>query len=120
PPFGGLVLVRFQPNGAVDGSFGSSGDGWVFTDFGAYHESATDLIPSANGGLILAGSDGSSSVTGGRNILAGYTADGIPDPTFGVNGRVVLPFSGGTDLALGPGRRFVLTGGGDFHTARFF
>src|SRR5213079_1737060 len=80
-PFGGLVLVRFQPNGAVDGSFGSSGDGWVFTDFGAYHESAADLIQSANGGLILAGSDGSSSVTGGRNILAGYTADGIPDPS---------------------------------------
>jgi uncharacterized delta-60 repeat protein len=118
-PLNGLVLVRFLPNGAVDGSFGPNGNGWAFTDFGIYHESAADLIESADGGLLVGGSDRPTD-SGGKSVIAAYTANGLADTRFGGTGRVVLAFGGGTDLAPGPGRRFAFAGGRQFHVARVF
>jgi uncharacterized delta-60 repeat protein len=105
----GIVLVRLQPDGKVDPSFGSSGDGWVFTDFGTGRESVLDMIQSADGGLIVGGSDGSFSTS--KNVIAAYTANGLPDGDYPNGGKVVLPFGNARDLAPGPGRRFVYAGG---------
>jgi uncharacterized delta-60 repeat protein len=105
----GLVLLRFQPDGHIDPSFGSSGDGWVFTDFGTGRESALDMIQSADGGLIVGGTDGSFNTS--KNVIAAYTGNGLPDGDYPNGGKVVLPFSNARDLAPGPGRRFVFAGG---------
>jgi hypothetical protein len=103
------VLVRLQPDGKVDPSFGPSGDGWVFTDFGTGRESVLDMIQSADGGLIVGGVDGVGNLP--KNVLAAYTANGLPDPDYPNGGKVVLALTQGVDLAPGPGRRFVLSGG---------
>jgi uncharacterized delta-60 repeat protein len=112
----GVVLARLQPDGKVDPSFGSSGDGWVFTDFGSGRESVADMIQSADGGLIVGGFDGSGTTA--KNVIAAYTANGLPDGDYPGGGKVVLPFGGGRDLAPGPGRRFVFAGGRPFVASR--
>ena len=117
----GLVMVRFLRNGAVDSSFGSSGDGWAFAEFGTtVREAATDLLMLSDGGLVLSGQNRSAAGTSGAgpDLLAAYNADGQPDPRFGPGGQKTLSTRGGLDLTRGPGKRFVLAGGDDFLTSR--
>lgn len=116
----GLVMARFLPNGSLDTTFGSSGDGWTFADFGNHSEPALDLISASDGGLILAGTnqDNFTPDPSRRDVLAFYTADGRPDTRYPGGGKVALPFNGGQSLAHGPGKRFVFAAGPGFHTAR--
>jgi hypothetical protein len=75
-------------------------------------------MQSSDGGLIVAGSSN-------RKIaLAGYTADGATNASFGNAGKLVTDFGSldttfGMGLAKGTGmRRFVVAGGSQFSTAR--
>ena len=109
-----FALARYDANGKLDPTFGTRGDGLVETGFGG-NDLGQDIIPSANGGLIVGG------LVNGQLALGGYTADGVLDNTFGTGGRVKLDLGPAfaVGLAAGPGNRFVLAGGKDFATARF-
>ncbi|CAN5453925.1 hypothetical protein BH09PLA1_BH09PLA1_19210 [soil metagenome] len=115
---GNFFLARFLSTGSLDLTFGASGSGFVTTDFGG-NDVASDLIRSADGGLIVGGS------SGGKFALASYTANGVPRTNFGVNGKLLPGFGndegggGNVGIAKGPGRRFTVAGGRSFVTARF-
>jgi uncharacterized delta-60 repeat protein len=108
-----FALVRLQPSGAIDSSFGPTGTGFVTTEI-ASENVANSMITSYNGELLVGGQ------AGALFALARYTTDGVLDSGFGDNGIVLADSGGISNLAVGPGRRFVATGGAAFHTDRFF
>jgi uncharacterized delta-60 repeat protein len=107
-----LEMARFNANGGEDTTFGAAHNGWVKTNLGGSYETGFGVITSVDGGLIV------GATSGGFDQFLGYSANGVPDATFGTNGKVIEKFGGGGGLVAGPGRRFVTAGGSEFHTAR--
>jgi uncharacterized delta-60 repeat protein len=83
---GDVLLARYQPDGTLDGTFGTGG--FVTTDFGgAGGDSAAALLLQPDGKLVMGGT---SSPAPGLSlaILARYLPDGQLDATFGTGGKV--------------------------------
>lgn len=78
--------------GALDPSFGS--DGKATTDFSADDDRARGLALQPDGRIVAVGYLASARLRQSHFALARYTPDGILDPTFGDEGRVVVPFEG--------------------------
>lgn len=90
---GGLsafALVRYNPDGSLDPTFGTSGK--VTTDFPGGGD-ANALAVQADGKLVAAG------VTGGDFALVRYNPDGSLDTSFGTGGTVTTDFAGNVDIA---------------------
>jgi uncharacterized delta-60 repeat protein len=76
-----FALVRYMPDGSVDGTFGDGGR--VLTDLGSDDEArAVALAP--DGKIVVAGTAG-----GSQAAVARYDVDGRLDPTFDGDGMVV-------------------------------
>ena len=98
---GNFEVVRYNPNGSLDRSFGNGGI--VTTTFpeGSY---ASDVALAPDGKIIAAGTvfvdfiPGESSNT--DFALARYNPDGSPDTTFGNGGQVSTDFVGLEDDAF--------------------
>ncbi len=91
------ALARYLPNGARDSSFGQNGK--VISDFGngsEYVDEAHALALQTDGKIIVAGNSFHNN-GGGQSYfaLARYNPDGLPDNTFGGDGKVTTPI--GTD-----------------------
>jgi len=99
-----FVLVRYFPDGSLDGSFGASGV--AVTDFGATEDVAGALVLQSDGGLVVAGYRWNAAYTPKQTefALARYHADGTPDTNFGVGGKVTTALGGtaGYPVALAP------------------
>jgi uncharacterized delta-60 repeat protein len=111
-----FAMARYHSNGVLDGSFGTAGNGFVETGFGGA-DAGGEIIRSSDGGLIVGGT------VNYRFAAAGYDANGNLNPNFGAGGRLMTNFGSGSvffpvALVAGPGKRFMLTGGPDFATAR--
>jgi uncharacterized delta-60 repeat protein len=112
-----MTLVRYEPDGSLDSSFGSSGI--VKTAFG-YSATVEDLAIQSDGKLVVTGHTEERIFAPGRVSLARYRADGALDPAFGSGGIAVTEVdrgASGTDLALQPDRKIVV--GGTFGVARY-
>lgn len=99
---GDFKLVRYNPNGSLDTTFGSGGI--VTTSFQGQGSYAFSLALQSDGKIIAAGtafvsfsSDDSSNTD---FALARYNADGTPDTTFGSSGEVTTDFDGFNDDAF--------------------
>jgi uncharacterized delta-60 repeat protein len=113
-----ITVARHNANGKIDPTFGEQGNGVAYIGFGGVEEVGGDVIRSANGGLVVAGT------TDGKFALAGLTSDGVLDSKFGTSGTVVTDFGAdGTArlvrMAAAPGKRITVTGGDLFKTARY-
>ena len=123
----GFAVVRYNPDGSLDTSFG--GDGKVNTDFGGF-DYATSLGLQSDGKILVAGYTGISSSGGGDFALVRYNSDGTLDTSFDGDGKVTTDF-GGWDRAESvtvesDGRilvagytGFTSSGGGDFAVVRY-
>jgi uncharacterized delta-60 repeat protein len=134
---GDFVLVRFNTDGRLDGSF--SGDGIIITDFGN-NESGWAVTVQQDGKILVAGftftgGQGPFFMQSNRTIhlidgvnsdfaLVRYNTDGSLDTSFGNGGKVTTDF-GGTDFATGVAvlsdGKIVVSGtsNGDFALARY-
>jgi len=98
---GDFKVVRYNPNGSLDTSFG---DGGIVTTTFPQGSYAFDLALQSDGKIIAAGTvfvnfdPGESSDT--DFALARYNSDGTPDATFGSGGQVSTDFVGFEDDAL--------------------
>ncbi len=119
------VIARYNSNGALDTSFGSSGI--VNVDVAGFV--AMKMALQSNGKIILGGLDGGY---GGELAVVRYLGNGALDTSFGVNGKGILAVSGEfnmspADLAIQSDGKIVLVGDEttgqanytDFFIARF-
>ncbi|HEX6181397.1 MAG TPA: hypothetical protein VFZ47_09130, partial [Chitinophagaceae bacterium] len=120
----GFKLVRFNPNGSLDVSFGNNGivqtlfpyPGSAFT-FGTAHSIAVQ----GDGKILAAGFASISSSGSNAFAITRYNPDGSLDATFGDNGKVQTPFlydgtnssAGISSVLLLPDGKFIATGYAD-------
>ncbi|OGQ90208.1 MAG: hypothetical protein A2289_03765 [Deltaproteobacteria bacterium RIFOXYA12_FULL_58_15] len=91
-------LARYNENGSLDTSFGSSGT--VTTDIGPNFDFAADVVVQTDGRIVTAGrSDKDGTFMGGAFALVRYLTDGTPDTTFGTAGIVTTTFGNGFGAA---------------------
>ena len=92
-----LALLRLSTSGALDATF--NGTGRVITDLGQLPPISTARVVEvqADGRILIAG--GTLESDGFKMIVMRFFADGQPDASFGVQGRVILPFGTESDLA---------------------
>ena len=84
-------IVRYNPDGSVDQSFGTNGG--TITDFG-FIEGINRVVVQDDGRIIASG-QAAFSVADAVNedvfaVIARYNPNGFIDTTFGINGGVVL------------------------------
>jgi uncharacterized delta-60 repeat protein len=99
----GLALVRYNPNGTLDGSFGQGGK--VTTP--SWHSNASALAIQPDGKLVAAGTRGFA--------LVRFNPNGTLDRSFGRGGTVMSIGSGANDadaLAIQQDGKLVAAGGG--------
>jgi uncharacterized delta-60 repeat protein len=112
------ALVRYEPDGTLDASFGESGV--VTTDLGAGCERLSELRVQADGKIVAVGGAGRNNT---HVAVLRYLNDGSLDETFGAGG-IVSTFTGAPDWAYGvviqPNGRIVAAGQGasDFALVR--
>jgi uncharacterized delta-60 repeat protein len=102
-----FCLARYNANGALDATFGSSGT--VIAFGGGSYGRALALRP--DGWIVVAG----ECYAGGWDLcLVRFSANGALDPSFGGSGKVVTPMGSDNDyaraLALQPDGRIVVAG----------
>jgi uncharacterized delta-60 repeat protein len=91
-----FALARYTADGTLDTSFGVNGK--VTTDFNNSNDYATSMV--LQGDKILLGGQTYNAFPFSENLaLTRYTADGILDTSFGVNGKVTADFITPSDVA---------------------
>lgn len=90
-----FALVRLNPDGSLDSTFGTGGQ--VTTDTSAgINSHANALALQADGKILVAGIDGT-----GRPIVIRYNSDGTLDSSFGSGGIAIVNVAGGlTGIAV--------------------
>jgi uncharacterized delta-60 repeat protein len=84
-------LVRYNPDGSLDTSFGQSGK--VATSFGPGADYANALVLQSDGKIVVAGSAYMGAATGTDFAVARYNPDGSLDSSFGQGGKVTTNFT---------------------------
>lgn len=109
-PHTDFALVRYNPDGTLDASFGTGGV--VTTDFAGNLDEVHGLLLDPGGHLVAVGfthGDGRSDVA-----LARYNPDGTLDQTFGTGGIVTTQLPGNLAetyaAALTPGGKILVAG----------
>src|SRR6266511_1932370 len=114
-----FALVRYNPDGSLDTSFGSGGV--VTTAIGAYGDGAFALALQPNGKLVAAGYASPTKFPDYFAVVR-YNPDGSVDRTFGADGTVTTPSGVAEALALQPDGKLVAVGeggSGGFRLARY-
>ncbi len=91
-----FAVVRYQPDGGLDGTFGTGGK--VTTDLVGSHEEAEGLVLQPDGKIVVAGGTGTATASFDF-ALARYGSDGSLDPAFGAGGIVTTDLAGNLDKA---------------------
>jgi uncharacterized delta-60 repeat protein len=123
-----FTLVRYNPDGSLDTSFGTNGTGIVYTDFGQ-HSEIKGIVIQSDSNIVVAGFIAGSSPQAEGFALARYTTNGALDASFGTAGTIVTAganFAANALLIEGD-RKIVAVGtgtnngdlGGDFAVFRY-
>jgi uncharacterized delta-60 repeat protein len=109
---GEFAVVRYEPDGTLDATFG--GDGIVTTAIrGGHFDEARSVAIQPNGRIVVAGTD-----SGQRFAVVRYRPKGKLDRTFGGDGIVLTNFAPGDDVAwdvaLQPDGKIVAVGAAGF------
>lgn len=91
-----FALARYNPDGSLDGSFGTGGK--VVTDFFGGNDQASTLALQPDGCILVGGTVGDSVRDFRLFALARYLSDGSLDRTFG-GGKITTDLGGTTNVA---------------------
>jgi uncharacterized delta-60 repeat protein len=107
-----FAVVRINPNGTLDSSFGTGGQ--TATDFGNTSNLAFAGALQPDGKVIAVGYTSPTNLVEGATALARYNSDGSLDNSFGTGGKVITDAGDGGDtgnaIALQPNGKFVVAG----------
>jgi len=92
-----IVVLRYNTNGTLDNTFGTSGK--VTTAIGSGTETGNAVAVQTDGKIIVAGY--SYTGTNADFAVVRYNANGTLDNTFGTLGKVVTPIGSAADIAYG-------------------
>ena len=120
---GDLLLVRLEPNGALDVGFGDTGAGFTVSDLGTHSERLESVVVQPDGKIVAGG----QAATGDDPDFAvvRYDRGGLLDPSFGSGGVATVDFQSRDDrvraIALQSDGKIVAAGQSeaDFALARF-
>ncbi len=105
-----FTLVRYNPDGTLDTSFGSAGA--VFTDFRGARDFGHAVAVQPDGAILVAGPAASGVNT--DFAVARYTAGGQLDTGFGTSRTVLTDFGSGSDagyaIVLQPDGQILVAG----------
>ncbi|HYV95726.1 MAG TPA: T9SS type A sorting domain-containing protein [Chitinophagales bacterium] len=87
-------ISRFNGNGSLDSLFGSNG--FVQVDYDNENQEGESITIQADGKILAGGYSNQSMVA--NFMIARFTSQGIPDSTFGINGKSLTDL-GGDDRA---------------------
>jgi uncharacterized delta-60 repeat protein len=108
----GFAVVRYNPNGSLDPSFGAGGK--IITPFSNNYADAFAVMLQPDGKIVVAGISSNGGFSRYDFTLARYNADGSLDSGFGAGGKVVHTFPNAeaylTDAVLQPDGRIVVIG----------
>src|SRR5204862_395505 len=96
---GDFALVRYNSDGSLDTTFGNGGK--VTTDFFGANDSASAVVITGGGKIVVAGVAFSAGLP--DFALARYNADGSLDSSFGSAGKTVVAFAGASAEAMALG-----------------
>jgi uncharacterized delta-60 repeat protein len=114
---GDLALVRYEPDGRLDPSFGDGGR--VLTDLSGNDDAAQAMAIQDDGRIVVAGSTEPPAADLANAIaLVRYQPDGGLDSSFGAGGTVVTKLSPDSDdvaygMTIAPGGSIVVAGASD-------
>ncbi|MBZ0207858.1 MAG: T9SS type A sorting domain-containing protein [Flavobacteriales bacterium] len=91
-----FVLARYDTNGNLDSGFGVEGK--VIIDFAAWHDYGYSVLIDVAGKIVVAGY--AENATDVDFALARFNTNGIIDPSFGVNGKVITDFAADDDYGF--------------------
>ncbi|MCO6480096.1 MAG: T9SS type A sorting domain-containing protein [Phaeodactylibacter sp.] len=106
-----LLLVRYNPDGSLDESFGNAG--FVTAGEMGFYETAADIILLPDGKILTTGlsREGFSNTKG---IMARFLNDGSLDTSFGDGGFFQIAYPGGevtgVALVLQPNKKVIMIG----------
>ncbi|MCH2132035.1 MAG: hypothetical protein MK179_23085, partial [Pirellulaceae bacterium] len=87
-------ISRHLPDGNLDPTFGSGG--WLDLNFDEGVDDSFRITLQPDGKLVVVGA--TSNGVGGKNVhIARWTYDGQPDPSFDVDGKLLIPFDNAAD-----------------------
>lgn len=90
----GFALARYNNNGTLDNSFGSSGK--ITTNF-TWHGAGYTIDIQSDGKIVVAGEISEPTLTNSDFALVRYNVDGSLDVNFGIGGKVFTDFVGNND-----------------------
>jgi uncharacterized delta-60 repeat protein len=94
------ILIRLNPDGMPDSTFGTNGSGSVNTQLGNFY--ALDTILQPDGKIVMVGGANMSWNTPARDFaIIRFNSDGSRDTSFGTNGLVITGIGGSYDTAVG-------------------
>ncbi|HXJ83042.1 MAG TPA: FG-GAP-like repeat-containing protein [Candidatus Methylomirabilis sp.] len=108
-----FALARYNTDGTLDGTFGTSGRITTRLGTGIFGDQALAVAVQADGKIIAAGHadfTAPSGATVGNFALARYLVNGTLDSTFGTGGLVIGGDGIGRALALQPDGKILLAG----------
>ncbi len=114
-----FAIVRYNINGTLDKSF--AGNGKAGVDFGSNSDDEANSVAIQPTGEIVV--IGNSGPPGNIKYLVGVRlkANGDLDNSFGINGKVKIPFAGRMkSLAIQPDGKFVIAGDTGYNNDRNF
>ena len=92
-----MAVVRLNPNGSIDTSFGAGQSGKAYVDFNG-NDGANGVALQADGKIVLAGA--TSAVGGGDFAIARLNPDGSLDTSFSGDGMLTLGYASPGEQAL--------------------
>lgn len=85
-----FLLVRLNPDGGLDTTFGTNG--YVFVDFNGGDDISNAITMQDDGKIILAGISTASNETRSDFAVARFNTNGTLDTTFSSDGKAVISF----------------------------
>lgn len=92
----GMALLRYHNNGSIDDSFGSGGH--VFTPDASEENQPLALAIDESNRIIVVAAAFTKDFTSSLFAVFRYHADGMPDETFGLHGKVTTRITAGTNV----------------------
>ncbi|HYV92825.1 MAG TPA: T9SS type A sorting domain-containing protein [Chitinophagales bacterium] len=89
----GFAVVRFNPDGSLDNSFGNGGK--VINPIGNPYPFVSCAAVQADGKILIGGTSWSTAIAPSCFALMRYNSDGTLDNSFGVGGKVTTYFGAG-------------------------